>query len=55
MNATMLASETKAVPPVVSPIQDNPLAKIPGSRTNPHEANRGRAFRRGPFLLAVVT
>ena len=28
MNATMVASGTKAVPPVVSSIQDIPLAKI---------------------------
>src|SRR5436190_16840969 len=35
MNATMVASGTKAVPPVVSSIQDIPLAKIRESRTNP--------------------
>jgi hypothetical protein len=35
MNATMAASGTKAVPPVVSSIQDIPLAKIRESRTNP--------------------
>src|SRR5438552_12570489 len=35
MNATMVASETKAVSPVVSSIQDIPLAKIRESRTNP--------------------
>src|SRR5207245_6080191 len=35
MNATMLASRTKAVPPVVSSIQDIPLAKIRESKTNP--------------------
>ncbi len=28
MNATMVASGTKSVPPVVSSIQDIPLAKI---------------------------
>ena len=32
---TMVASGTKAVPPVVSSIQDIPLAKIRESRTNP--------------------
>src|SRR5437764_10761198 len=35
MNATMVASGTKAVPPVVSSIQDIPLAKIRESKTNP--------------------
>src|SRR5437773_11251006 len=35
MNATMAASGTKAVPPVVSSIQDIPLAKIRESSTNP--------------------
>src|SRR5439155_1789444 len=35
MNATMVASATKAVPPVVSSIQDIPLAKIRESKTNP--------------------
>jgi hypothetical protein len=35
MNATMVASGTRAVPPVVSSIQDIPLAKIRESKTNP--------------------
>jgi hypothetical protein len=35
MSTTMVASGTKAVPPVVSSIQDIPLAKIRESRTNP--------------------
>src|SRR5580704_14115565 len=35
MNATMVASRTKAAPPVVSSIQDIPLAKIRESKTNP--------------------
>src|ERR1700732_2593914 len=35
MNATMVANGTKAVPPVVSSIQDIPLAKIRESKTNP--------------------
>ena len=35
MNATMVAIGTKAVPPVVSSIQDIPLAKIRESKTNP--------------------
>src|SRR5436190_3344308 len=35
MNATMVASGTKAIPPVVSSIQDIPLAKIRESKTNP--------------------
>ncbi len=35
MNATMVASEAKAVPPVVSSIQDIPLEKIRESKTNP--------------------
>ena len=35
MNATMVASGTKAVPPVVSSIQDIPLAKIRESKSNP--------------------
>jgi ParB family chromosome partitioning protein len=35
MNATMVASGTKAVPPVVSSIHDIPLAKIRESKTNP--------------------
>lgn len=35
MNATMVASRTKAVPPVVSSIQDIALAKIRESKTNP--------------------
>ena len=35
MNTTMVASGTKAVPPVVSSIQDIPLAKIRESKTNP--------------------
>jgi len=35
MNATMVASGTKAMPPVVSSIQDIPLAKIRESKTNP--------------------
>src|SRR5260370_39693565 len=35
MNATMVASGTKAVPPPVSSIQDTPIAKIRESKTNP--------------------
>src|SRR5438445_2753290 len=35
MNATMVATGTKAVPPVVSSIQDIPIAKIRESITNP--------------------
>jgi hypothetical protein len=35
MNATMVASGTKAAPPPVSSIQDIPLAKIRESKTNP--------------------
>src|SRR5436309_15684323 len=35
MNATMVASGTKAAPPVVSSIQDIPLGKIRESKTNP--------------------
>jgi ParB-like nuclease domain len=35
MNTMMVTSETKAVPPVVSSIQDIPLAKIRESKTNP--------------------
>src|SRR5437773_10402253 len=35
MNATMVASGTKSVPPVVSSIQDIPIAKIRESKTNP--------------------
>src|SRR5882762_5452249 len=35
MNATMVASGSKAVPPVVSSIKDIPLAKIRESKTNP--------------------
>ena len=35
MNATMVASEAKAVSPVVSSIQDIPLEKIRESKTNP--------------------
>src|SRR5260221_8318424 len=35
MNATTVASGTKAVPPVVSSIQDIPLGKIRESKTNP--------------------
>ena len=35
MNATMVPSGTKSVPPVVSSIQDIPLARIRESKTNP--------------------
>ncbi len=35
MSTTMVASEMKAVPPVVSSIQDIPLEKIRESKTNP--------------------
>jgi len=35
MNATMVASGTKSVPPMVSSIQDIPLGKIRESKTNP--------------------
>jgi hypothetical protein len=35
MNATMVASGTKAAPSVVSSIQDIPLEKIRESKTNP--------------------
>src|SRR5258708_864045 len=35
MNATIVASGTKSVPPVVSSIQDIPLGKIRESKTNP--------------------
>ena len=35
MNATMVASSTKAAPPVASSIQEVPLAKIRESKTNP--------------------
>ena len=35
MNATMVASGTKAVSPVVSSIQDIPFVKIRESKTNP--------------------
>ena len=34
MNATMVANGTKAVPPVVTSIQDIPLGKILESKTN---------------------
>ena len=37
MNATIVASGTKAAPPVVSSIQDIPLAKIRESKTNPRK------------------
>ena len=35
MSTTMVASEVKAVPPVISSIQDIPVAKIRESKTNP--------------------
>lgn len=35
MNATMVSSGTKAIPPVVSSVQYIPLAKIRESKTNP--------------------
>jgi len=35
MSATMVASGTKAVPPLVSSIQDISIAKILESKTNP--------------------
>jgi len=35
MNETMVASGTKAAPPVVSSIQEIPLAKVRESKTNP--------------------
>jgi len=35
MNATMVASGTKAVPPPVSTIQDIPIAKIRKSNAKP--------------------
>ena len=35
MNATMVASGTKTAPPVVSSMQDIPLAKISESKSNP--------------------
>ena len=35
MNTTMVASGTKAVPPVVSSIHDIPLGRIRESKTNP--------------------
>jgi len=35
MSITMVASEVKAVPPVISSIQDIPLEKIRESKTNP--------------------
>jgi len=35
MITTMVASEVKALPPVVSSIQDIPVEKIRESRTNP--------------------
>src|SRR6266576_154098 len=35
MSTTMVASEVKAVPPVISSIQDIPLEKIRKSKTNP--------------------
>src|SRR5258708_4555206 len=35
MNATMVGSGTKAVPPPVSSIQDIPIARIRESKTNP--------------------
>jgi ParB family chromosome partitioning protein len=38
MNATIVASGTKAVPPVASSIQDIPLATIRESKTNPRRA-----------------
>lgn len=38
MNATMVATGTKAVSPVVSSIQDIPLAEIRESKTNPRRA-----------------
>ena len=38
MNATMVARGTKSVPPVVSSIQDIPLAKIRESKTNPRRS-----------------
>ena len=35
MSTTIVASEVKAVPPVISSIQDIPLEKIRESKTNP--------------------
>jgi hypothetical protein len=35
MSTTMVASEVKAVPPVISSIQDIPLENIRESKTNP--------------------
>ncbi len=45
MNATMVASGTKVVPPVVSSIQDIPLAKIRESKTNPRRFLMRRSWR----------
>ena len=45
MNATMVASGTKAVPPMVSSIQDIPLAKIRESKTNPRRLLHSRRCR----------
>ena len=38
MNATMVASGTKAVQPAVSAVQDIPLEKIRESKTNPRRS-----------------
>ena len=35
MSTMIVASEVKAVPPVISSIQDIPVAKIRESKTNP--------------------
>ena len=54
MSTTMVASEVKAVPPVVSSIQDIPLEKIRESKINPRRffdeaklAELGRQHKKG--------
>jgi len=48
MNATMVASGTKAVPSVVSSIQDIPLVKIRESKTNPRTFLMKQSSRNSP-------
>ena len=55
MSATMVASEVKAVPPVVSSIQDIPLAQIRESTTNPRRFFDEAKLAELAFVITSIT
>jgi hypothetical protein len=55
MNATMVSSGTKALPPVVSSIQDIPIARIRESKTNPRRFFDEAKLAELAFVITSIT